>query len=97
MRLFCFILAMAGTDFLQMVSKKDKGFQNWAFCTNTFNFQSQLAAPSLSPLSPALNKVARSRKSANSDLLSVNVITKPGFTHQQIANAFGNGQEINEF
>lgn len=98
MRLFCFILPMAGTDFfLLVVSKKDKGFRNGAFYTNTFIFQSQLATPSLPSLSPALTEVARLRKSANSDPLPVHGITKPGFACWQRTNAFGNGQEITEF
>lgn len=59
--------------------------------------QSQLPAPSLFPLSPTLIKEARFRKNANSDLLSVHVMTKAGFTRQQKANTFRNGQEINEF
>lgn len=62
-----------------------------------FIFQSQLAALSISPLSKTLTKTARLRKNTNSDLLPVHMITKPRFTHQQRANAFGNGQEIHEF
>lgn len=51
----------------------------------------------LFPLSPALTKEARLRKSANSDFLPVHVMTKAGFTRQQRANTLRNGQEINEF
>lgn len=80
-----------------MVSKNDKDFQNGHFYTNMLIIHSQIPAPSLFPLSPALTKEARLRKSANSDLLPVHVMTKAGFTRQQRANASRNGQEINEF
>ena len=83
--------------FLRVVSKNDKGFQNGAFCTNIFISQSQLAALSLSLLSSTHTKVPRLRKRANSDLLPVHGITKPGFTCHQRANTFGNVQEIKDF
>lgn len=79
------------------MSKNDKVFQNGDFCTNMLIIHSQLPALSLFPLSPALTKEARLRKSANWDFSPVHVMTKAGFTCQQRANTSRNEQEINEF
>lgn len=59
MRLFCLILPMAGTDFLWVVSKKDKGFQNGVFLYNHIHFP-KLARDSIPlPLVSSLTEVAR--------------------------------------
>lgn len=95
MTLFCLILPMAGTDFYTSGVQKRQSFSNWSFLYK-YAYYPKPASSSI-PLPPALTREARLRKSGNSDLLPVHVMTKARFTRQQRANASRNGQEINEF